>query len=148
LRSSNEHQIAQIFLSEFSIFSLSAPAILVNFALRPANLSEIRSRASARAAAAASPRRFCTSCLELKLRTSHPSLMHAQNGPPCQQPVYSKQQRLACEKLILLKFQWNFEIFQHFALFFWNYPSFRIRSWELIKYFAPLKMNYLLAICL
>jgi len=34
-------------------------------------------------------------------------------------------------------------ISQHFALFFWNYPSFRFFSWELIKYFAPLKLNYL-----
>jgi len=50
-------QIAQLFLTEFSHISLSAPRILVNFALRPANLFEIRSRASAREAAAASPAR-------------------------------------------------------------------------------------------
>ena len=53
------------------------------------------------------------------LRTSHPVARDRQQSmrrtEPCQQPVYSKQQRLACEKLILLKFQWNFEIFQHFA---------------------------------
>jgi len=67
----------------------------------------------------------------------------------CQQPVIAHvQQQLACEKLIFLKFQVNFKILQHFALFFWNYSSFRIRGWELIKYFAPLKMNYLFANCL
>ena len=65
-----QRQIAQLFLTEFSHISLSALRILVNFALRRANLFEIRSRASARAAAAASPQRF--SCLELKLRTSLP----------------------------------------------------------------------------